>query len=242
MSSLVERLRVRSEKRPLYTLDESDDDLPPRGGGGKGRDRHSDGPTERIEREDAKEDACQKCGENDNLVPCSTCTYAFHRKCLVPRLNITSDKWSCPECVSPLTEMEKILDCEETKPDASEETSSSESGSKKKPVKRYLIKWKGISHLHCTWVSESEYLETAKIYPRLKTRLNNFHKQMDSTDKSDDDYSAIRPEWTTVDRILATRYGYNEQSYARLDLFTLYSCDNRRDVIYWLIISCFCCY
>ncbi|BAH93367.1 Os06g0183800 [Oryza sativa Japonica Group] len=53
MSSLVERLRVRSEKRPLYTLDESDDDLPPRGGGGKGRDRHSDGPTERIEREDA---------------------------------------------------------------------------------------------------------------------------------------------------------------------------------------------
>lgn len=46
-----------------------------------------------------KEDACQKCGENDNLVPCSTCTYAFHRKCLVPRLNITSDKWSCPECV-----------------------------------------------------------------------------------------------------------------------------------------------
>uniref|UniRef100_A0A0E0DXZ4 DNA helicase n=1 Tax=Oryza meridionalis TaxID=40149 RepID=A0A0E0DXZ4_9ORYZ len=160
MSSLVERLRVRSEKRPLYTLDESDDDLPPRGGGGKGRDRHSDGPTERIEREDA---------------------------------------------VSPLTEMEKILDCEETKPDASEETSSSESGSKKKPVKRYLIKWKGISHLHCTWVSESEYLETAKIYPRLKTRLNNFHKQMDSTDKSDDDYSAIRPEWTTVDRILATR-------------------------------------
>lgn len=26
MSSLVERLRVRSEKRPLYNLDESDDD------------------------------------------------------------------------------------------------------------------------------------------------------------------------------------------------------------------------
>lgn len=95
---------------------------------------------------------------------------------------------------------------------------------------------------HKNRVSESEYLETAKIYPRLKTRLNNFHKQMDSTDKSDDDYSAIRPEWTTVDRILATRYGYNEQSYARLDLFTLYSCGNRRDVICWLIISCFCCY
>lgn len=46
-----------------------------------------------------KEEACQRCGKNDNLVSCSTCTYAFHRKCLVPCLNITSDKWSCPECV-----------------------------------------------------------------------------------------------------------------------------------------------
>jgi hypothetical protein len=51
MSSLVERLRVRSERRPLYTLDESDDDLPPRGG--KGKDRQNDAPAERIEREDA---------------------------------------------------------------------------------------------------------------------------------------------------------------------------------------------
>jgi hypothetical protein len=53
MSSLVERLRVRSEKRPLYTLDESDDDLPPRDGAGKGKDPQNDVPVERIEREDA---------------------------------------------------------------------------------------------------------------------------------------------------------------------------------------------
>ncbi|KAF7107219.1 hypothetical protein CFC21_107879 [Triticum aestivum] len=150
-----------------------------------------------------KEDACRKCGLSDNLVSCTTCTYAFHRKCLVPCLNITSDKWSCPECVSPLTEMEKILDCE-TKV-ASEETSSSESGSNKKPVKQYLIKWKGLSHIHCTWVSEDEYFEAAKIHPRLKTRLNNFNRQFESTDKSDDDYVPIRPEWTTVDRVLASR-------------------------------------
>ncbi|XP_062228270.1 CHD3-type chromatin-remodeling factor PICKLE-like [Phragmites australis] len=202
MSSLVERLRVRSEKRPLYTLDESDDDLPPRGGAGKGKDRQDDAPAERIEREDAKEDACQQCGKNDNLVSCSTCTYAFHRKCLVPCLNITSDKWSCPECVSPLTEMEKILDCE-MQDVTSEDINSSEPGSKK--IKRYLIKWKGLSHIHCSWVSEKEYLEAAKIHPRLKTRLNNFHRQLDSMDKSDDEFAAIRPEWTTVDRILASR-------------------------------------
>jgi chromodomain-helicase-DNA-binding protein 4 len=56
----------------------------------------------------------------------------------------------CYYQVSPLTEMEKILDCE-TPEVASEETSSVESRSKKKPVKRYLIKWKGLSHIHCTW-------------------------------------------------------------------------------------------
>ncbi|KAG2604632.1 hypothetical protein PVAP13_4NG114681 [Panicum virgatum] len=113
MSSLVERLRVRSDRRPLYTLDESDDDLPPRGGAGKGKDRQDDAPAERIEREDAKEEACQRCGK--------------------------------------------------------------------------------------------KYLEAAKIHPRLKTRLNNFRKQMDSVEKSDDDFIAIRPEWTTVDRILSSR-------------------------------------
>jgi hypothetical protein len=37
--------------------------------------------------------------KNDNIVSCSTCTYTFHRKCLVPCLNIESEKWSCPECV-----------------------------------------------------------------------------------------------------------------------------------------------
>jgi hypothetical protein len=50
MSSLVERLRVRSEKRPRYILDESDDDLPPRGGKGKGW--QDDAPAQQIERED----------------------------------------------------------------------------------------------------------------------------------------------------------------------------------------------
>ncbi|GJN29461.1 hypothetical protein PR202_gb17687 [Eleusine coracana subsp. coracana] len=171
MSSLVERLRVRSERRPLYTLDESDDDLPPRDGAGKGKDRQNDVPVERIKRKDVFP-----------LVHAILTVYAA--------LQIS---------VSPLTEMEKILDCEMQPEDAN----SSESDSKN--TKRYLIKWKGLSHIHCSWIPEKEYLEAAKTHPRLKTRLNNFHRQMDLMDKSDDDCAAIRPEWTTVDRILATR-------------------------------------
>jgi chromodomain-helicase-DNA-binding protein 4 len=57
-----------------------------------------------------------------------------------------------------------------------------------------------------TRITEKEYLEAAKIHPRLKTRLNNFHRQMDLMDKSDDDCAAIRPEWITVDRIISSRY------------------------------------
>lgn len=54
-------------------------------------------------------------------------------------------------------------------------------------------------------MSENEYFDAAKIHPRLKTRLNNFNRQFESTDKSDDDYVPIRPEWTTVDRVLSSR-------------------------------------
>jgi Chromo (CHRromatin Organisation MOdifier) domain len=42
--------------------------------------------------------------------------------------------------------MEKILDCEiRTNGDDAEGSSSGEK------QKHYLVKWKGISHIHCTW-------------------------------------------------------------------------------------------
>lgn len=47
-----------------------------------------------------KENACQACGESDNLVSCNTCTYAYHAKCLIPPLKDASvENWRCPECV-----------------------------------------------------------------------------------------------------------------------------------------------
>ena len=48
-----------------------------------------------------KEDLCQACGENENLVSCETCTYAYHPRCLLPPLKgPLPDNWRCPECVS----------------------------------------------------------------------------------------------------------------------------------------------
>lgn len=53
MSSLVERLRVRSEKRPVYNLDgDSDDDFVVKQGNGKGK-QEKEKAAEKIARDDA---------------------------------------------------------------------------------------------------------------------------------------------------------------------------------------------
>ncbi|XP_057525140.1 CHD3-type chromatin-remodeling factor PICKLE-like isoform X2 [Amaranthus tricolor] len=209
MSSLVERLRVRSERRPLYNLDISDDEADV----GPGKSGQPAEKPERIDREDAKEDACQLCGESGALIECETCTYAYHPKCLVPPLKAPfSASWKCPECVSPLYDIEKILDYE-VRPTAAEDGDSAVLGSKQIFVKQYLVKWKGYSYLHCSWVPEKQFIEAYKILPRLKTKVNNFHRQMSTANNSEDDYVAIRPEWTTVDRILACRGDDDEKEY-----------------------------
>lgn len=59
---------------------------------------------------------------------------------------------------------------------------------------------------HCCRVPEKEFLKAYKLHPRLKTKVNNFHRQMSSMTNSEEEYVAIRPEWTTVDRILARRF------------------------------------
>ncbi|OAY53615.1 CHD3-type chromatin-remodeling factor PICKLE [Manihot esculenta] len=209
MSSLVERLRVRSERRPIYILDESDDDADfVLGKPGKSPEKF-----ERIVRPDAKEDCCQSCGENRDLLSCETCTYAYHAKCLLPPLKATPpSNWRCPECVSPLNDIDKILDCE-MRPTVAGDNDVSKLGSKQIFVKQYLVKWKGLSYLHCTWVPEKEFLKAFKSNPRLRTKVNNFHRQMASNNNSEDDFVAIRPEWTTVDRILACRGDENEKEY-----------------------------
>lgn len=53
-------------------------------------------------------------------------------------------------------------------------------------------------------VPEKEFIKAYKSHPRLKTKVNNFNRQPNSN--TEEDFVAIRPEWTTVDRILACRY------------------------------------
>ncbi|KAL8154275.1 hypothetical protein V2J09_012035 [Rumex salicifolius] len=218
MSSLSERLRVRSD-RPTYNLDSSDDEAELRARAAEN--------FERIVREDAKEDSCQPCGEAGNLVKCQTCTYAYHPKCLLPQLKAPyPENWKCPECISPLNDIEKILDCEmrPSVADNGDAADASQLGSKQTLVKHYLMKllailcgyWVALSfHLFLDGcrLPEEEFIKAYKSLPRLKTKVNNFHRQMDSVNNSIDDFIAIRPEWTTVDRILACRGDDDEREY-----------------------------
>lgn len=203
----MERLRVRSDRRPVYNLDISDDEAD----NARGKSGCPSEKPERIVREDTKDNLCQLCGESGNLLECETCSYAYHPKCLVPPLKAPFPVgWKCPECVSPLNDIEKILDYE-MRPTAAEDGDASTLGSKQIFVKQYLVKWKGSSYLHCSWVPEKQFIEAYKTLPRLKTKVNNFHR-MSSANNTEDDYAAIRSEWTTVDRILACR-GVDEKEY-----------------------------
>ncbi|XP_038711495.1 CHD3-type chromatin-remodeling factor PICKLE-like isoform X2 [Tripterygium wilfordii] len=209
MSSLVERLRVRSDRRPIYNLESSDDDADfVHGKSGSKQEK-----VEKIVRDDAKENSCQACGEGGDLLHCETCNYIYHSKCLTSPLRAPHlVGWRCPECVSPLNEIDKILDCE-MRPTVADDSDASKLGSKQIFVKQYLVKWKGLSYLHCTWVPEKEFVKAFKANPRLKTKVNNFHRQMASNNNNEDDYVAIRPEWTTVDRIIAFRGTDDEKEY-----------------------------
>ncbi|XP_024982833.1 CHD3-type chromatin-remodeling factor PICKLE [Cynara cardunculus var. scolymus] len=208
MSSLVERLRVRSDSRPRYSLDESDDEADLLHGKSKKPEQF-----EKIVRDDAKEESCHACGESGNLLICETCTYEYHPKCLLPPLKAPlPTSWRCPKCVNPLNDIEKILDCE-MRPTVADDSDASKLGSKQIFVKQYLVKWKGLSYLHCTWVPEKEFIKAYKELPRLRTKVNNFRKQMPVGSNSEDDFVPIRPEYTMVDRILACRQDDEEKEY-----------------------------
>lgn len=55
-------------------------------------------------------------------------------------------------------------------------------------------------------VPEEEFLKAFKNHPGLKTKINNFHRHIASANNPNEDFVAIRPEWTMVDRILACRF------------------------------------
>lgn len=76
--------------------------------------------------------------KNSEYLPYFTCL------CFVSKMNYIYLQ------VNPLSEIDKILDCE-MRPYGNNETDDSKEVPKQKFVKQYLVKWKRLSYLHCSW-------------------------------------------------------------------------------------------
>ncbi|XP_024004425.1 CHD3-type chromatin-remodeling factor PICKLE [Eutrema salsugineum] len=116
------------------------------------------------------------------------------------------------EPVSSLIRMEKILNCEMCST-ASNDLDSNNLVQTPVFIKQYLLKWKGLSYLHCSWVPEKEFEKAYKSIPRLKTRVKKFHLKMESMNYKGEDFVAIPPEWTIVDRIISCRGEDDKKEY-----------------------------
>ncbi|XP_059076148.1 CHD3-type chromatin-remodeling factor PICKLE isoform X1 [Cryptomeria japonica] len=161
------------------------------------------------DKENENEDSCHVCGGSGSLLCCDECTGAYHLQCLKPPLTVVPHgSWSCPKCVTPLADLDKILDCQ------MRTLITEDNGvSTQKLEKHYLVKFKSRSYLHCSWISQEDFERAFKSYPQLKTRLNNFHRQLDSVNASNDDWMPLRSEWVTVDRVINCRMTGNVYEY-----------------------------
>jgi chromodomain-helicase-DNA-binding protein 4 len=160
------------------------------------------------------EDFCSICHLGGDLLCCDNCTAVYHLGCLSPPLKVVPrGKWSCPRCLDPLGDVEKILDMQ-LRPLQLPQAGREHAGNGVPPitsgslVKHYLVKWKSRSYLHCSWVSAVDLERSMKVFSGLRMKLNHFHRQLEAAQNQntpDEDWVPIRPEWTTVDRILDTR-------------------------------------
>ncbi|KAL3680801.1 hypothetical protein R1sor_023757 [Riccia sorocarpa] len=164
------------------------------------------------------EDFCRACGTGGKLLCCDTCPAVYHLGCLDPPLKIAPmGKWSCHICVDPLENLEKIVDSQMKALRASGRNVPEDcSGPSSRLVRHYLVKWKGKSYLHCSWVKQEELEKAMKTFPGIRMKLNHFQRQLEAAKKmstSDEDRISIRPEWTTVDRILDSRQNGDVKEY-----------------------------
>ncbi|CAA7041549.1 unnamed protein product [Microthlaspi erraticum] len=117
------------------------------------------------------------------------------------------------EEVSPLSQMEHILDCKMRPTASSNQPDSDNVAPEQVVVKQYLVKWKGLSYLHCSWVPEKVFEKAYKSIRLLRKRVTKFHEKMEIIRNNGGEHVAIRPEWTTVNRIIDCRGVDGDKEY-----------------------------
>ncbi|KAG0556719.1 hypothetical protein KC19_11G074300 [Ceratodon purpureus] len=218
-SLLTERLRQRTNRKPVYVDDEEEFMEEEEWEYEAEEVREEEDEEKEVLKMEQSEDFCSICHTGGDLLCCDTCTAVFHLGCLDPPMKIVPrGKWSCPKCADPLGDVEKFIDMQ-MRPIKVPGKSTEEKTSEEQPpklVKQYLVKWKSRSYLHCSWVTAENLERGMKTFAGLRMKLNHFHKLIDGTknwNTAEEDRMPIRPEWTTVDRVLDMRFNGDITEY-----------------------------
>ncbi|XP_017127909.1 chromodomain-helicase-DNA-binding protein Mi-2 homolog [Drosophila elegans] len=149
---------------------------------------------------------CQVCQDGGKLLCCDSCPSVYHRTCLNPPLqSVPKGAWHCPRCTAPPGKLEKIMSWRWTHLGAS--TSKRLKGPRER---EFFIKWLGLSHWRCTWVSE----EQMHLHHAPKIRAYQRKYDMEEPPKfgdfegelADRFYkNGIKPEWLRVQRVVNHR-------------------------------------
>ncbi|GAX74493.1 hypothetical protein CEUSTIGMA_g1942.t1 [Chlamydomonas eustigma] len=192
--------------------------------------------TEDSDAEDVEDNSnthCEICAmdkEPDKLLLCEACPRVYHLYCLDPPLkHIPKGDWFCKSCLSSmgLLNIEKVLDSRDiatgTSTDAGLNHDAGTHGSTVRYHHReFYVKWKGKSHMHCSWVSEEALQSALKVFKgplaqAVQQKLRKFLSSQSSSygiDDADNEsqitgevVNGVNQQWLVVDRIIAERGG-----------------------------------
>ena len=184
---------------------------------------------------------CRSCKEGGELLCCDSCPNAYHLRCVEPPLEeIPDGEWTCHRCsCEPLLgQVQKILTWrwKGMDEDKEDEEKKEEEGKKKRrrrripkdAVREFFVKWKDMSHWHCSWVQEIQldvyYSQGYKMYLRKNDmdEPQRFDEEGENEDqmsrrfkhhKHDDPHKlferfyryGIRPTWLQPNRVINKR-------------------------------------
>lgn len=124
------------------------------------------------------EPTCRTCATNENedtMILCDHCDATFHLYCLDPPLTeVPEGSWYCPRCMAWFDSHPIAKRLTATAEDEAREatTKATTRVVVKVRKRKYLVKWRGQSHVNCTWELREDINDDEKI--------NEFHALNDS--------------------------------------------------------------
>ena len=115
------------------------------------------------------EQTCRVCAvpENeDKMILCDHCDSIYHMACLTPPMvDVPDGSWYCPRCVSWFESHPSAKRLTATAEDEAREATTQATAQKIVKVRKtkYLVKWRGLSHIWCSWESREDINDDEKI-------------------------------------------------------------------------------